>query len=98
MKIYWVMLEVAPSDENEECEGAFLNCWVKAESEQKAIEAAKEYAKDQDWEYIGLEDISVVTREQYTEDEEDADSLEAYDEACREGISGIFYTWDDEDE
>ena len=42
MKIYWVMLEVAPSDENEEYKGAFLNCWVKAESEQEAIEAKLE--------------------------------------------------------
>lgn len=91
------MMEIAPNGDNEECEGAFLDCWVKAETEQEAVDVAKDYAETQGWEFIGLEEVSVVTREQYTDDEEDADSLEAYDEAFREGISGIIYTWSDED-
>ncbi len=99
MSIYWVMIEVTPSEDNEEKDlssGAFLNCWVKADSKDEAIEATKDYADAQCWDFVSLEDCDEVTRENYLDDEDAQESLEAYDEASIEGISGIFYTWDED--
>lgn len=91
--MYYVMIETAPSEDNEEkntCGGAFLDCWVKAETEEAAVEAAKEYAAHNGWEYISTEEVSIAERENYSDDKE---TLEVYDEACRYDIAGVFYMW-----
>jgi hypothetical protein len=49
MKIYFVMLEVIPSPDNPEddCTGAYADCFVKADSEMTAVDSAKKYMQEQ---------------------------------------------------
>ena len=96
MTMYYVMLEVVPNADNEEkdeCEGAFLNCWVKTDSEEEAVELAKEYAEQEGWEVLGVEECRAVKREDYIGSEEEEENLEILDEAAENGLAGIFYTW-----
>ena len=96
--MFFVMLELVPSENNEEkeyCEGAFLDCWVDCDSEAEAVEKAKDYASSEGWDYVETKEVYEVQREKYLDDDE---ILEIYDEACDYGVSGLFYTWPDEDE
>ena len=96
MKIYFVMLEVIPSPDNPEddCTGAYADCFVKADSEMTAVDSAKKYMQEQGWDFAGIEEVFPVERDRYTDDET---SLEIYDEACQYGVSGAVYTWDEDD-
>jgi hypothetical protein len=52
------------------------------------------------WEVISIEDQFLASRDIYLEEtEEDEELLESFDEEMREGISAIFYTYEEyEDE
>ena len=95
MSIYYIMMEITPSEDNDEddCIGAYANCFAKASSLDTAIDMAKKYIEKQKWIVEQIEETATVTREEY---EDDIESLEAYDEACEYGVSAVFYTWDDE--
>ena len=71
------------------------HCTLEARNEDEAVEKAKEYADSEGWDYVETKEVSEVQREKYLDDDE---ILEVYDEACDYGISGMFYTWPDEDE
>jgi hypothetical protein len=92
MKIYYVMIEVVPAPDNQEdtANGAYANCFVKADSEESAVESAKTYMQDQGWDYISVEEVSFAERDRYLEDET---TLAVYDEACQYGVSGIIYAF-----
>lgn len=102
MTIYLIQLEAIPhidNPESEECVGAFVNCWVKSTNINLALNTAKNYVINQGWEVISIEDQLIASRDMYLGDtEEDEELLEWLDEAMREGISAIFYTWSDEDD
>ena len=98
MNIYFFMLEAVPSESNPESKelgGAFVNCWVKAETMEIAFDEATKYLEIQDWEFVRIEDEYITERERYLDKPK---SLECYDEACEYGASGIFYTYPIEDE
>ena len=96
MNVYYVMLEVVPAPDNNEdgSNGAYANCFVKADSEESAVDSAKRYMQEQGWNFVSVEEISLAKRDRYIDD---VTSLEVYDEACQHGVSGIIYTWSDED-
>lgn len=52
----------------------------------------KEYADEQGWIFNCLKEISAAKRDTYS----DEDMIEIYDEACEYGVSGIFYTWSEQ--
>ncbi len=98
MNIYFFMLEAIPNESNPESEelgGAFVNCWVKAETMGVAFDEAVKYLEIQDWEFIRIEDEYITERERWFDK---PDCLECYDEACEFGVSGIFYVYPIEDE
>ncbi|WP_233269801.1 hypothetical protein [Heyndrickxia camelliae] len=79
--------------------GAIVNCWVKSINMKLALNRAKNYLSNQGWEVINVEDQFITSRDMYIgEAEEDDELLECFDEAMRDGISAIFYTYSEEDE
>jgi hypothetical protein len=83
---------VENNDEKEFYSGAFLNCFIEAENESAALKGTKEYAEEQGWIFKCLKEISAAERDTYS----DEDMLEIYDEAREYGVSGIFYTWSEQ--
>jgi len=102
MTIYLIQLEAIPDIDNpekEKCVGAIVNCWVKSINMKLALNRAKNYLSNQGWEVINVEDQFITSRDMYIgEAEEDDELLECFDEAMRDGISAIFYTYSEEDE
>ena len=96
MEMFYIMMEIIPSKNNDEddCDGAYANCFVKASSLDSAITIAEKYIEDQEWEIKSIEETASVVREEYVNDVE---SLSAYDEACENGVSAVFYTWSEDD-
>lgn len=93
MAIYYYMIEAVPSRNNPEgkqCGGAYINCWVNAAAQTDALIKAIEYIDDEDWIFMKTEDAFIAQRDSYLNE---PDSLKCYDEACKNGISAIFYTW-----
>ena len=93
MGVYYLMVEATPKRDNPESKeygGAYINCWVKADTPTDALRRVKEYIHGQHWNLVKLEDIFTVQRERYLNE---PDSLEAYDNASRYGLDAIFYTW-----
>ena len=93
MAIYYLMTEVVPKRNNPESKefgGAYINCWVNAATQKDALSKVKEYIDEEDWTFIKTEDIFLAQRHLYLDE---PDSLECYDEACKNGISAMFYTW-----
>jgi hypothetical protein len=99
MSIYLVQIEAKPqidNPESKECVGAIVNCWVKSKNIKSALNTARNFVINQGWDVISIEDQFVVSRDMYLGDSvEDEELLECFDEAMREGISAIFYTYED---
>lgn len=98
MTVYYVMIEGKPKDtnpESAETEGAYIDVWVKSDLLEDAVQKAKDYVEQEEWEVISVEESAEAVREDYVDD---SDLLECYDEACEEGISALFYTWDEDEE
>lgn len=100
MTIYLIQLEVIPhinNPESEECVGAFVNCWVKSTNIKSALNTAKNYVINQGWEVVSIEDQFIANRDMYLGDtEEDEELLGCFDEAVREGITAIFYIYEED--
>ena len=93
MSIFYLMIEAVPNcnnPERKELGGAYVNCWVKAETKEEACSAAKEYIASEKWLSLQVEEAAPVRRQAYMDE---PDSLKCYDEACKKGISAIFYVW-----
>lgn len=93
MVIFYFMIEAAPNRNNPESKkfgGAYINCWVKAETQKDAFIRVKKYIDEENWMFIKTEDIFIAQRHLYIDK---PDSLDCYDEACKNGISAIFHTW-----
>lgn len=98
MKLWYIMVEAVPAEDNEErleFGGAYINCWVKAESPEAALDEAKAYVAEADWVFLQVMDMFLADRDAYLEIPE---SLECFDEACEDGISAVFYTWPPDEE
>ena len=93
MSIYYLMIEAVPNRDNPEYHefgGAYINCWVKSATQKEALKKAREYIAEENWKFRKAEDIWVAQRQDYADL---PDSLECYDEACKNGLSAIFNTW-----
>lgn len=96
MAIYYFMLEAVPlpgNQEEEEFEGAFINCWVNSTSMKSALTEATDYIHSEGWAIQKVEDRFIVNRERYEQDPELLESLEYFDQALDDGVSAIFYVW-----
>lgn len=93
MIIYYLMAEAVPHQNNPESKeygGAYVNCWVKADTPTDALSKFKEYILEQRWSLIKIEDMFTAQREKYLDV---PDSLECYDNAVQYGLGAIFQTW-----
>lgn len=93
MDVYYLMVEAVPCRDNPESGafgGAYVNCWVKAASQTEARNIAREYIRREKWQPQRVEELRVVQREWYFDE---PDSLACYDEACKNGLGAMFYTW-----
>lgn len=101
MTIFFFQFEAIPrldNPESEECIGAVINCWVKSKSEKLALEIADKYISNEGWKVVSIEDRFIANRNLYEGDSDGEESLECFDEAMRDGIAAIFYTWSEDDE
>jgi hypothetical protein len=99
MNIYYIQYNIRPLPDSEDfktADGAFLICFIQAESAQKAITKALSYINEIHWEMVSLEDgPDVVRREEFVDS--DPEWLEAYDAAVRDGEFHALYVWDNDE-
>ncbi len=97
--MFYFMTEAKPCADNPECEectGAYVNCFIQAETVTSAMQTMQALLASEGWEQVQiLECAEADDRESYAEDEE---LLECYDEAEECGSSAVFYTWDQDEE
>ena len=102
MAIHYFRFEAVPLADNPEgklYKGALVNCWVNSRDEELALNGAINYVRDNEgWEVIRVEEQSIADRSRYEGDSELEESLECFDQAVRDGIGVILYTWDSDDE
>ncbi|WDL95959.1 hypothetical protein [Alicyclobacillus sp. ALC3] len=97
--MYYFMFEAEPkpdSPERETSDGAFINCWVRDNDDQSALEQATRYIEAQGWEIIRVEEQCVAERDGYVDDDELPESLVAFNHARQSGIAAVFYRWSEE--
>ncbi|EJR99336.1 hypothetical protein JDS77_21935 [Bacillus cereus group sp. N28] len=100
MTIYYFSFEAIPCSDNPEkddCEGAFINCWVDSIDVNLALTKANNYINAEGWKVISIEDQFIANQKQYEGDYELKESLECFEQAMRDGIAAIFYTWSYDD-
>lgn len=91
--VFYFMIEAIPNKSNPEhlqYSGAYVNVWVKADTQKAALEKAKQHISEENWHYVRLEDAFLAQRAQYNGSLE---SLECYDTAYATGLASVFYTW-----
>ena len=95
--IFFFAYEARPLPQSEDfgqCGGAYINCWVKAESEIDAIQMAVKDIKENKWEIVAVEKESrVITDESYVED---PSGLEYYQSATLDGECYVYHRWPNE--
>lgn len=98
MTIYALQYELRPAPHSEDFAtvgGAMVNSLVRAASPEAAHAAAMAYFRDEAWELVAVEHPpSPVTRAQC---EDDAEFLDAWDEADAHGECHLFHLWPPED-
>jgi hypothetical protein len=73
------------------CGGAYINCWVKAQSEEEASKSVSAMIRERGWKIVSIEEeCREVTEALYAEHEE---SREYYDQAAVEGECYVFHQW-----
>lgn len=100
MNIYYVQYSIRPLPESEDydsAEGAFLICFIQAESERNAAARAISYITEIKWEIVSLEDGPALTHRAEFVDS-DPEWLEAYDNAEDEGEFYALYIWSGDEE
>jgi hypothetical protein len=93
VKIYYFLFEVLPdqnSEHFEESGGAFVDCWVKSDSEREAERIAVEVIRIDGWRIQSLHDSFIAEKDRYADDPE---ILELYEQAEMAGESYLFNIW-----
>jgi hypothetical protein len=96
--MYYFMIKAHPVDPSEEDEGAlgaYVSCWIDFKAQDGAQVLAEHYIRSQGWEPREIEDVQLVTRADYVDDEE---NLVFFDEAARDGTCFVYQLWMGEDE
>jgi hypothetical protein len=94
MSIFYTQYEAVPLPESEEfgeCGGAYISCWLRAQSAPEASELASALFRDRGWKVVSIEEeCREVTAAVYFEDEE---GRGYYDQAVTEGECYVFHQW-----
>jgi hypothetical protein len=93
-QVFFVQYEVRPLPDNEDFStagGAYVNCYVVAVSPEAALKRARSNLAENSWDVVGVEEGPVLTsRERYLDD---AETLEAFDEAVSNGECYVYHLW-----
>jgi hypothetical protein len=93
-KVFLIEYEVRPAPHSEDfatAGGAFAVCFIRADSAEAAREAALRYFVETAWEVVTLErDAAPIERMQV---EDDADGLDAFEEALEHGECVLMHLW-----
>src|SRR5262245_51736662 len=98
MSIFFILYEATPLPDAKEFEssgGAYINCWVEAESEEEAAEQSSVEIRDCGWQIVSVEEpCTEVTDLTYAEDDE---ARSYYEQAVNEGACYVYHQWPIED-
>ncbi len=99
MRIFYVQFEAVPlpeSREFEQCGGAYVNCWLKADSEAHAANLASASVREAGWNVVAVEEeCREVNEAYYSENEE---GREHFEQANLDGECYVFHQWPIEDQ
>ena len=98
MTIYALQYELRPAPDSEDFAtvgGAVVNSFVRADTPEAAHAAAMAYLRDQAWELVAVEHTPQPVDRARCED--DAEFLDAFDEAEAHGECHLFHLWPPED-
>lgn len=93
MTIYYLLAEAVPDSSNPESRefgGAYISCWIQAETKEEAISRANAYIREENWRFVDSPELFIARKQFYANE---PDSARCYDEACEYGISAMFHTW-----
>lgn len=94
MPIFYVEYQVVPAPGSEHFEragGAFVNCWVKVDSEREAQEQTSAVVGESGWTILAVEEECREVNEQWYSDNDEG--LEHYRQAVVDGQCYVFYEW-----
>jgi hypothetical protein len=100
--IYAVHTEIAPCDGAEfpdDCEGAFVVCYVPASQIVESIEIATEYLESESYEVLDIDRCQRVEFEDYEPIDEDSPTIDELREALeeREVLAGPYLCYESSD-
>jgi hypothetical protein len=94
MTIFYVLYEATPGGDSEDfqtCGGAYVNCWVQADSEQEAQRLASAAIAERGWTILSVEEeCCEVTEDWYAEGDEER---QYYEQAITDGECYVFHQW-----
>jgi hypothetical protein len=94
MAIFYALYEAIPLPESEEfevCGGAYVSCWLKAQSEEEASKLVSAAIHERGWKVVSVqEECREVTEALYSEDEE---GRAYYDHAVVDGECYVYHQW-----
>jgi hypothetical protein len=99
VRIFYVQFEAVPlpeSQEFEQCGGAYVNCWLSAESETQAAKLASASVREAGWRVVAVEEACrEVDKAYYSENDE---GREHFEQATLDGECYVFHQWPIEDQ
>ena len=100
MSIHYFMIEAEPLEDNPEkgdYEGAYINCWVRSDTQDMALWQACTFIGEEGWKPVQVEDYCIAERDQYLEEDDCEQSLQCYDQAVENGLSALFYCYEEKE-
>lgn len=94
MPIFYCQYQAVPTSQSEEfgdSGGAYVNCWVKADSAMQAREIAMQTIEATNWRVASVEEeCREVTEEDFSENEA---GLKYYRQATLDGECYVYHQW-----
>lgn len=97
LPIFHIQFEAIPSPESDDfdgCGGAFVNCWIRTDSEASAVEHASQAIRENRWTVVSVsEECGEVMETDYVSDES---GMEYFRSAVRDGNCCVYHQWPNE--
>ena len=94
MAIFYIQYEATPDRNSEDfqtCGGAFVNCWVRADSEIEAQKLTSDAIREDGWTILAVEEeCREVNEHWYSENDE---GREYYEQCVTDGECYVFNMW-----
>jgi len=96
VEIFYLQIESVPSSKSEdykEAGGAFISCWVKADTIENARKKAVSSIEDNSWVVVDVQESYIVSAETY---ENGNEALEYFNQAVTDGEVYSYHLWPNE--